>query len=151
MVAWAFSLAAAGNFPALVLGIWWKRCTSTGAVFGIIAGFGATLTYLVVSRYYPVFGVNVLGMYAIVDAVKGTPVVDVAAALANPATANAVLANKVGWLDIHNISAAMFGMPIGFIVMMVVSRITPEPSAEMQALVDEIRKPRGRTVLEEKT
>ena len=25
------------------------------------------------------------------------------------------------------------------------------PSAEMQALVDEIRKPRGRTVLEEKT
>jgi cation/acetate symporter len=26
MVAWAFSLAAAGLFPALVLGVWWKRC-----------------------------------------------------------------------------------------------------------------------------
>src|SRR5690606_26441612 len=26
VTAWAFSLAAAGNFPALVLGIWWKRC-----------------------------------------------------------------------------------------------------------------------------
>jgi cation/acetate symporter len=29
--------------------------------------------------------------------------------------------------------------------------MTKEPSREMQALVDEIRKPRGRTVLEEKT
>ncbi len=37
MVAWAFSLAAAGLFPALVLGIWWKRCTKQGAIAGIIA------------------------------------------------------------------------------------------------------------------
>jgi cation/acetate symporter len=28
MVGWAFSLAMAGNFPALVMGIWWKRCTT---------------------------------------------------------------------------------------------------------------------------
>src|SRR5690606_10202566 len=25
LVAWAFSLAAAGLFPVLVLGVWWKR------------------------------------------------------------------------------------------------------------------------------
>ena len=31
MVGWAFSLAMAGNFPALVMGIWWKRATATGA------------------------------------------------------------------------------------------------------------------------
>jgi cation/acetate symporter len=42
-------------------------------------------------------------------------------------------------------------MPLGFLVMIVVSHFTPEPSKEMQALVDEIRKPRGKTVLEEKT
>ena len=30
MVGWAFSLAMAGNFPALVMGIWWKRATTTG-------------------------------------------------------------------------------------------------------------------------
>jgi cation/acetate symporter len=35
--------------------------------------------------------------------------------------------------------------------MIVVSYLTPEPSKEMQALVDEIRKPRGKTILEEKT
>ncbi len=30
MVAWAFSLAAAGIFPALVLGVWWKRANTPG-------------------------------------------------------------------------------------------------------------------------
>ena len=40
MVGWAFSLAMAGNFPAIVLGIWWKRATTTGAICGIIAGLG---------------------------------------------------------------------------------------------------------------
>ena len=28
MVGWAFSLAMAGNFPALVMGVWWKRTTT---------------------------------------------------------------------------------------------------------------------------
>ena len=32
MVGWAFSLAMAGNFPALVMGVWWKRTTATGAI-----------------------------------------------------------------------------------------------------------------------
>ncbi len=40
MVSWAFSLAAAGLFPALVLGVWWKRANKWGAITGMIAGFG---------------------------------------------------------------------------------------------------------------
>ncbi|CAH2405976.1 sodium:solute symporter family protein [Mesorhizobium escarrei] len=51
MVSWAFSLAAGGLFPALVLGVWWKRANSTGAVAGMIAGFGITLFYLVMTQY----------------------------------------------------------------------------------------------------
>ena len=47
MVGWAFSLAMAGNFPALVMGIWWKRATTAGAICGIIAGWGICLFYLV--------------------------------------------------------------------------------------------------------
>ncbi|MFN3482349.1 MAG: sodium:solute symporter family protein, partial [Rhabdaerophilum calidifontis] len=39
MVSWAFSLAAAGLFPALVLGVWSKRVNATGAIAGMIAGF----------------------------------------------------------------------------------------------------------------
>ena len=44
MVSWAFSLAAGGLFPALVLGVWWKRANSAGAVAGMIAGFGSAST-----------------------------------------------------------------------------------------------------------
>ena len=58
MVGWAFSLAMAGNFPALIMGVWWKRTTATGAICGMIAGFGLCLFYLVVTRYFPGFGVK---------------------------------------------------------------------------------------------
>ena len=51
MVSWAFSLAAAGLFPALVLGVWWKRANSAGAIAGMIAGFGLCLYYLLGTRY----------------------------------------------------------------------------------------------------
>ncbi|PTE07947.1 sodium:solute symporter family protein [Mesorhizobium helmanticense] len=51
MVSWAFSLAAGGLFPALVLGVWWKRANSAGAVAGMIAGFGITIFYLVMTQY----------------------------------------------------------------------------------------------------
>ena len=151
MVSWAFSLAAGGLFPALVLGIWWKRTTTAAAIAGIAAGFGVTLLYLLVSRYYPVFGVEALGMSALLNPVTGAPVVDLAAVMADPATANTALASKVGWFDINNISAAMFGLPVGFGVMIVVSLLTPAPSKEMQDFIDEIRRPRGDVVMVEKT
>ncbi|MDD5364965.1 MAG: cation acetate symporter [Gallionellaceae bacterium] len=52
MVAWAFSIAAACFFPALVLGIFWKRATKQGAVAGMLVGLGLTLFYLVGVKFY---------------------------------------------------------------------------------------------------
>ncbi len=52
MVAWAFSLGAASFFPALVMGIWWKRANKAGAVAGMVVGLGLTLFYMVGSRFY---------------------------------------------------------------------------------------------------
>ncbi|MEX2200400.1 MAG: sodium:solute symporter family protein [Dongiaceae bacterium] len=52
MVAWAFSLAASGLFPALVMGIWWKRTTTAGACAGMAAGFGICLFYLIGTQYF---------------------------------------------------------------------------------------------------
>jgi cation/acetate symporter len=52
MVAWAFSIAASGLFPALVMGIWWKRTTAPGAIAGMIAGFGVCLFYLLGTQYW---------------------------------------------------------------------------------------------------
>jgi cation/acetate symporter len=205
MVAWAFSLAAAGNFPALVLGVWWKRTTGPAAVLGMIAGFGICLFYLLVSRYFPLAGMDFFGMSPLV-AVKG-PVLagDVMTAVqgtagfaadatwwasftnalgVDPATGKAGaevtvgslrqaigtipqeaqvygsaaakaleagLYSKVGWFNINNISAAIFGLPVGFLVIIGVSLMTRAPSREMQDLIDEIRIPRGETVLKEKT
>ncbi|WP_203336534.1 sodium:solute symporter family protein [Nocardioides limicola] len=46
VVALAFGLAAASFFPALVLGIFWKRCTAAGAAAGMITGIAVTLAYM---------------------------------------------------------------------------------------------------------
>jgi cation/acetate symporter len=158
MVGWAFSLAMAGNFPALVMGVWWKRTTATGAVCGMIAGFGLCIFYLLTTRYFPGFGVKYFGMTSLTNAATGAPLVpDLAKAMAAPnamevwPTLAHPLANKVGWFDLNNIACGLLGMPLGFLVIYVVSLLGKEPSREMQAYVDEIRKPRGRTVLEEKT
>jgi len=69
---------------------------------------------------------------------------DVPAGAANP------LQSKVGWFGLNNINCGMLGAPLGFLTIYVVSLMGKEPSREMQAFVDEIRKPRGRTVLVEK-
>ncbi len=39
------SIAAAGLFPALLLGVFWKRTTSSGILLGMIAGGGVTTAY----------------------------------------------------------------------------------------------------------
>ena len=157
MVGWAFSLAMAGNFPALIMGVWWKRTTATGAICGMIAGFGLCLFYLVCTRYFPGYGVKYFGMSSLLNPLNGQPLVDIAKAMALPNAMEMMptlahpMANKVGWFDLNNIACGLLGMPLGFIVIYVVSLLGKEPSKEMQAFVDEIRKPRGRTVLEEKT
>ncbi len=116
MVAWAFSLAAAGNFPALVLGIWWKRTTTAGAIAGMLVGFGSTLFYLVMTKY------GGMALWPIPGVTGG----------------------------IQNISAAIIGLPLGVLTMIVVSLMTPAPSKEMQDFIDEIRRPRGKVLMTEK-
>ena len=53
--------------------------------------------------------------------------------------------------NLTNIACGLLGAPLGFLTIIVVSLLGKEPSKEMQAFVDEIRKPRGRTVLQEKS
>ncbi len=160
MVAWAFSLAAGGLFPALVLGVWWKRATSAGAIAGILAGFFVTLFYLVITRYWPHIGVEYFGMTSLLNPNTWAPLVSpeaMKAALSNPALldgpvlATHPLASRVGWFNLNNISSAAFGLPVGFAVMYIVSMLTPAPSKEMQDFVDACRRPRGQTLMEEKT
>jgi len=53
LVGAAFSMAASAFFPALVLGVFWKRANRYGAVAGMLAGLGVCLYYMV--HTYPQF------------------------------------------------------------------------------------------------
>jgi cation/acetate symporter len=115
LVAAAFSLAAAGFFPALVLGIFWKRTTGIAASLGMIAGTGITFYYMTLTQPWlrEVF-------YGIARSVPTAPDL---------------------WWDIQPISAGLFGMPVGFAVIVIVSLITPAPKREVQDMVSSVRYP----------
>jgi cation/acetate symporter len=53
VVALAFGLAAASFFPAILLGIFWKRATREGAIAGMSTGLAVTAAYILV---YKIFG-----------------------------------------------------------------------------------------------
>jgi len=104
LVGAAFSLAASSFFPALVLGIFWKRCNKWGAITGMVAGLGICMYYMYMT--YPFFGVK-------------APL----------------------WFGINPISAGIFGIPIGFAVMVVVSLLTKAPDKKIQELIEHVRYP----------
>ena len=51
------------------------------------------------------------------------------------------------WMGIDGLRFGIIGMPISLVSMVVVSLMTKEPDAEIQAMVDEMRIPTGETVL----
>ncbi len=115
LVSAAFSFAAAAFFPALVLGIFWKRANKYGAVLGMIAGLGITLYYMATTQPWMrgVFGVT-------------SPIADNI------------------WWGISPISAGVFGVPLGFALIIIVSLLTPSPDRETQELVEHVRYPNVR-------
>ncbi|MCW5890715.1 MAG: sodium/solute symporter [bacterium] len=58
MVSLAFAIAASANFPALVLSIFWRGCTTAGAVASMATGTLATILLIVLS---PTVHVELLG------------------------------------------------------------------------------------------
>ncbi|MEY8688618.1 MAG: VC_2705 family sodium/solute symporter [Leptothrix sp. (in: b-proteobacteria)] len=108
----AFSLAASAFFPALLLGIFWRRANRTGAVLGMLSGLAVCITYML--RTHPL----------------------VPALLGAPATGEAAR-----WWGIDPLAAGIFGVPAGFAVMAVVSWLTPPPGPAEMAWVDRMRTP----------
>ena len=53
LVGAAFSMAASVFFPALVLGVFWKRANKWGAIAGMVIGLGTCLYYMI--HTYPQF------------------------------------------------------------------------------------------------
>ena len=59
IVAWAFALASGSFFPALILGVWWKRANGPGVVAGMLVGLSVTLGYIFAAKYG---GFTILGI-----------------------------------------------------------------------------------------
>ena len=57
MVSLAFAIAASANFPALVLSIFWRRCTTAGVVASMVLGTASTLVLIYLS---PTIQVDIL-------------------------------------------------------------------------------------------
>jgi len=112
LVSAAFSLAAAAFFPALVCGVFWRRANKWGATLGMLAGVGITFYYMAVTQPW------LRGMFGVTSSIASNT-----------------------WWDINPISAGIFGIPLGFAVIIVVSLMTPAPDRETQELVDHVRYP----------
>ncbi|MFC7321825.1 sodium:solute symporter family protein [Halobacillus campisalis] len=59
IVAWAFALASGSFFPALLLGVWWKRANGPGVIAGMVTGLTVTLSYIFAAKY---LGFTILGI-----------------------------------------------------------------------------------------
>lgn len=114
-VALAFGLAASSIFPALMMGIFYKRMNTQGAIAGMLSGIGVTLFYVFQH--------------------KGIMFVQSTAFLGDM--------NANWFLGIEPNAFGAVGALVNFIVAITVAKVTAEPPQEVQDLVDEIRSPHG--------
>src|SRR6195952_4799536 len=103
-------LVSAAFFPALVLGVFWRRANRWGAAAGMVSGLGLTLYYVLVNQ----------------------PGVRETFGIAGPIQL---------WWGIQPIAAGLFGVPLGFAVLGVVSLLTPPPSRAALEMVERVRLP----------
>lgn len=114
-VALAFGLAASSIFPALMLGIFYKRMNTAGAVAGMLSGIGVTLFYVFQH--------------------KGIMFVQSTAFLGDMSP---------NWfLGIEPNAFGAVGALVNVIVALVVCKMTAAPPKEIQDLVDFVRSPHG--------
>jgi cation/acetate symporter len=113
VVALAFGLAASSIFPALMLGIFSKRCNRAGAISGMITGLGTTLVYIF--------------LY------KGWFFIKTTAMLPD---------NPEGWiLGISPGAFGAVGAMFNFTVALIVSSMTEEVPEDIKQMVEDIRIP----------
>lgn len=115
VVALAFGLAAASFFPAILLGIFYKRMNRQGAVSGMVIGISLMLFYMLKFK----FGLFDGGK----EAVAGL--------------------TSQWWFGISPEGFGTVAMVVNFVVALVVSHLTPPPPQKVQDLVEDIRLPSG--------
>jgi cation/acetate symporter len=115
VVALAFGLAAASFFPAIILGIFYKKMNKKGAIAGMVVGMALMIFYMLKFK----FGIFDGGKEA-VDSLKDS-----------------------WWFGISPEGFGTIAMLVNFIVALLVNRFTPEPPQDVQEIVENIRIPSG--------
>jgi len=115
VVALAFGLAAASFFPAIVLGIFYKKMNKEGAITGMIVGISLMLFYMLKFK----FGIFDGGK----EAVPGL--------------------EKDWWFGISPEGFGTIAMIVNFVVALLVNAFTKPPPEEVQEIVENIRIPSG--------
>lgn len=115
VVALAFGLAAASFFPAIILGIFYKKMNKEGAISGMVVGMLLMIYYMLKFK----FGIFDGGK-EVVDSLKPD-----------------------WWFGISPEGFGTVAMIANFVVALVVNKFTPEPPHDVQEIVENIRIPSG--------
>lgn len=115
VVALAFGLAAASFFPAIILGIFYKKMNKEGAVSGMIVGMLLMLFYMLKFK----FGVFDGGKEMVTSL------------------------EDSWWFGISPEGFGTIAMLVNFAVALLVNAFTKEPPLEVQEIVENIRIPSG--------
>ena len=115
-VALAFGIAASSLFPAIMMGIFSKKMNKEGAIAGMLAGLAVTLFYVFAHK----------GIFF----VKGTGYLD-------------MIGGANSFFGITPEAFGAVGAMVNFVVAFAVDKVTKEPPAHIQAMVEAVRIPRG--------
>jgi cation/acetate symporter len=115
-VALAFGIAASSLFPAIMMGIFSKKMNKEGAIAGMLSGLFITLFYVFAHK----------GIFFI----KGTDFVD-------------MIGGPNSFFGITPEAFGAIGALVNFAVAFIVDKVTKEPPEHIQAMVENVRIPRG--------
>jgi cation/acetate symporter len=104
LVGLAFAVAASANLPVVILSVFWKRFTTTGAVLGLATGLVSSLALIAISP-------SIMGIDA-------------------PTVASSArhLIQRAPFFPLEN--PGIVSIPLGFLGAILGSLLSPEPSAQ---------------------
>jgi cation/acetate symporter len=144
LVGLGYAVAASANLPALVLTLYWKRCTTQGVLAGIIGG---TLVAIVLVLVSPNMTYPAMVRHAALDHIASIDsrlptihdadrhralVAERTAALATVSSiapdATSIIGLKAPLIGLRN--PGIISIPIGFLLVFLVSLFTRDPTAQ---------------------